>query len=136
MRRLRVVATEFEGVVGLDRTTDVHRPAVVERPATVSALTRTQVIGELRFQVGFRLPDEMQQQNVFGRDRAVGLELETPVAVGLLAGKQAGNCLAQRGLDLVAPTAQGVFADTVRVAALGPLRVRFGPSVGSGCRYR
>ena len=51
----------------------------------MGALDAAQIDGDLGFQRGIdRLGEIMAQQHVFGRDRGVGLELEHPMAVGLL----------------------------------------------------
>ncbi|MEY9762805.1 hypothetical protein ABH988_003590 [Bradyrhizobium ottawaense] len=51
----------------------------------MGALNAAQVIGDLGFEHGIdRLGEIVAQQDVFGRNRAVGLELEHPMAVRLL----------------------------------------------------
>ena len=55
----------------------------------VRALDAAQVVGDLAFLIAiFRLAEIVLQEEVFGRDRGVGLELEHPVAVRLLEGRQ------------------------------------------------
>ena len=53
------------------------------------ALNAPKIDGDqaLEFEIGL-LAAEMPEQHVFGRDRRVGLKLETPMAVLVLTGKQ------------------------------------------------
>ena len=79
-----LVAGELQGVVGLDRAADIEVAAVIERPAAVLGLCGAQVAAELRLQRRVDLVQEVHHHDVLGRDGAVGLELEQPVAVGVL----------------------------------------------------
>ena len=61
-----------------------------QRPAAMGALDAAQIVGDLGFEHRVdRLAEIVPQQNVFGRDGAVGLELEHPMAVGLLQSSSA-----------------------------------------------
>src|SRR6202021_1589986 len=53
------------------------------------ALNAPEIDGDqtLKFEIWF-FAAEMPEQNIFGRDRRVGLELETPMAVRVLLGEQ------------------------------------------------
>ena len=88
VRRIRVVARQLQRVVRLDAAADIERAAVIQRPAAVVGLVRAQVDGDLRSSAGIDLVQEVHHQDVFGRDGAVRLELEQPVALRALAGQQ------------------------------------------------
>ena len=56
----------------------------------MGALNATEIVADLGLEHGVdRLCEIVAQQNVFGRNRAVGLELEHPMAVGLLEAEDA-----------------------------------------------
>ncbi|MGY4594047.1 hypothetical protein ACVWXL_001793 [Bradyrhizobium sp. GM22.5] len=56
----------------------------------MGALHAAKIIGDLGFEHGIdRLGEIMPQQDVFGRNRAICLELEHPMAVGLLEAEDA-----------------------------------------------
>ena len=92
VRGVDVVADHLQGEVGLHRRADVERPRVVQRPAAVPALDPAQVDPDLPLQreVGL-LAQIVDQEDVFRRDRGVGLEFEHPVTVGLLALQERGG---------------------------------------------
>ena len=96
VRRFGVVAGQFQRVVHLDRAAQVHGPAVVQVPATIGLLAAAQIDGQLGGEVAVDLAHVMHHQQVFGRDGAVGLELEAPVAVGVLPLDQRADATAER----------------------------------------
>jgi hypothetical protein len=57
---------------------------VVKRPAAALELLRAQVAGELRLQNRIDLVQVMHHQDVFGGNRAIRLQLERPIARGML----------------------------------------------------
>ena len=94
MRCLHIVAREFQRVVRLDRAAQIQFAVVVQRPAAVLGLPRTQVIGDLGLQRRVDLIQEVHHHDVLRGDRAVRLELIEPVALGILLRDE---CLACRG---------------------------------------
>ena len=85
VRRLGIVADHLQREIGLDAGAHVERAGVDERPAAVIALNAPKIDGDqaLEFEIGL-LAAEMPEQHVFGGDRRVGLEFETPMAVLVL----------------------------------------------------
>src|ERR1700733_5687774 len=75
--------------MGLDAGAHVERPSGDERPAAMIALNAPKIDGDqtLEFEIGL-FAAEMPEQNVFGWDRRIGLEFETPMAVVVLSGEQ------------------------------------------------
>ena len=97
-----VVADHLQREIGLHRRADVERAVVKQRPAAMSALDAAQIDADLLFErqiVGFA--EEVAKQHIFRRDRRVGLEFETPVAIRALAGEQRGGRRADAPLDFV-----------------------------------
>ncbi len=89
VRRVDIVAGELERVVALHRTRQIEITAVIQRPAAVGGLTCADEVGDPRLQRGIDIADEMHHQDVFGRNRAVGLAFVAPMPVGVLIGEQA-----------------------------------------------
>ena len=89
VRRLGIVADHLERKVRLDAGAHVERARVNERPAAMIALNAPKIDGDqaLEFEIGL-FAAKMPEQHVFGRDRRIGLEFETPMAVLVLAGEQ------------------------------------------------
>ena len=84
MRRVRRVTDHLEREVSLHAGAHIELVAVEQRPAAVRVLDTAQIVRDLAFQRGVdRLGQIVPQQDVLGRNRGVGLELEHPVAVGL-----------------------------------------------------
>ena len=90
VRGIDGIADHLEREIGLHARAHVELAVVEQRPAAVlRALRPPQIDGDLAFQLGIdRLAEIMSQQDVFGGNGAVGLELEAPFAVGLLAIEQ------------------------------------------------
>ena len=64
-----------------------------KRPAVMLALDAAQIDRDLAFEFGIDgLAEIMAQQDIFGRDRRVGLEFEHPMAVRLLHLQQRIGC--------------------------------------------
>ena len=87
VRRVGRIADHLERVIGLDRRADVELTVVIERPAVMFARLAAAQIGR---DPGFercvdRLAEIVAQQDIFRRDRRVGLQLEDPVPIRLLA---------------------------------------------------
>ena len=76
VRRVRIIAGQLEGVVGLDRGAHVEIAVVEQGPAAVLGLNGAKIDGELGFQRVVGLAEKMIQQNVFGGDGGVGLKLK------------------------------------------------------------
>ena len=83
------IADHLEREIGFHARAHVEIAVVEQRPAVMRALDAPQIDGDLGFEFGVdRLAEIVPQQHVFGRDGGVGLKLEHPVAVGLLAIEQ------------------------------------------------
>ena len=89
VRRLDVVADHLQREIGLNAGAHVEGACVNERPAAVVPLDSPKIDGDqaLEFEIGL-LAAKVSQEHIFGRDRRVGLELEAPMAVLVLAGEQ------------------------------------------------
>src|ERR1041385_18244 len=93
MRRVDVVADHLQREIGLHAGAHVEGAFVEQRPAAMLALDAAQIDRDRALELGIdRLGQVMTKQHVFGRDRRVGLELEAPVAVGLLGVEQRLGC--------------------------------------------
>src|SRR6185295_16935180 len=69
------------------RAGDVELAVVVQRPAAMAvALDRADILGKLRLALRLALAQEPVEENIFRRDRCIGLELEDEMPVGLLQG--------------------------------------------------
>ena len=127
VRRVRVVADQLEGVVGLDGAAYVERSAGEERPAAVIGLTGADVGAETRLGLVIDLVEKMVEKDVLGRDGRVGLELEEPVAVVMLEAAQAGGGVLDDLLDV--GSGNGAVLTVRRLADEG-----FTPPVWPGAR--
>ncbi len=89
VRRLDVVADHFQREIGFHAGAHVEGPIVNERPAAMVPLDPPQIDGDqpLELKIGL-FAAKVPQEHIFGRDRRVGLELEAPMAVLVLAGEQ------------------------------------------------
>jgi hypothetical protein len=89
VRRLGIVADHLQPKVRFDAGAHVERACVNERPAAMVALNAPKIDSDqpLEFEIGL-FAAEMPEQNVFGRDRRIGLEFETPMAVVVLSSQQ------------------------------------------------
>jgi hypothetical protein len=85
---LRARTGELQGVVRLDGATDVELATVVQRPATVLGLVSAQIHCDLCFQRRIDFVEVVHHHDVFGRNGAVCLQLEHPVARLALALEQ------------------------------------------------
>jgi hypothetical protein len=94
MRRLRVVAGEFQCVVRLDGAAQVQLAVVIQRPAAVLGLARTQVIGDLQLQRRVDLVEEVHHHDVLRRNRTIRFEFVEPIPLAALLRDQ---CIARRG---------------------------------------
>ncbi len=89
VRRLDVVADHLQREIGFHARAHVEGASVNERPAAMVPLDSPKIDGDqaLEFEIGL-LAAKVSQEHIFGRDRRVGLELETPMAVLVLAREQ------------------------------------------------
>ncbi len=79
------IADHLQREVSLHAGAHVELAVMHQRPAAMGALDAAQIIGDLGLDHGVDgLCEIMTQENVFGGNRAVGLELEHPMAVRLL----------------------------------------------------
>jgi hypothetical protein len=85
-----IVARCLERVIGFHRAREIDRTAVVLRPAAVRlrCLDGAQVTRHLLLQHIVDFIHVMHHQDVFGGDRAVGLQLKAPVSVLVLMFQQ------------------------------------------------
>ena len=82
MGRVDGIADHLEGVVSLHAGADIEGALMEQRPAAMGGLDAPEIAGDLRFEREVRrLAEEMLQQDIFGRNRGIGLELEDPMAV-------------------------------------------------------
>ena len=88
MRRVGRVARRLQREIGLDAGGQVEIAAVEQRPAAMLALDGAQILRQRRLDAVVDLAEIMLQQDVFGRDGRIGLELEGPMAVGALLRQQ------------------------------------------------
>ena len=84
MRRLRRVADRLQREIRLDRGGEIERAAMEQRPAAMRALDRTQIARQRLLQPVIDLVEIVLQQNIFGRDGGIRLELEHPMPVRTL----------------------------------------------------
>src|SRR5689334_1435808 len=84
MRRVWRIARELESKINLDGAADLVAAAVVERPTPILRLSRAQVAGHFRLQNIVEFVHVMHHEDVFRRNRAIGLQLEAPVTVFML----------------------------------------------------
>ena len=83
-----VVTGQFQGIVSLDGATDVARTAGEQRITAIVVLMSAQINRNLGLKVRVDLVHEMHHEDVFRRDRAVGLQFEDPVAFRVLLVEQ------------------------------------------------
>ncbi len=88
------------------------------------ALGLAQVAGDVALERGLGGAEEMVEQDVFGRNRRVRLELEQPVPVGVLAAEQRVARPRDRGIEV------GHSPALRRFAAAKPERIA--PSIVAG----
>ena len=81
---VRVISCQFQGIVNLDRTTQVEPTAVKEGPSTVIGLMVPKVGSHLRLKLLVNLVHVMHHQDVFGRNGTIRLQLKTPKSIGML----------------------------------------------------
>jgi hypothetical protein len=81
VRRVRRVAHRLQREIGFDRRREIGRAAMEQRPAAILALDRAQIARQIPLQGIVDLIEIMLQEDVFGRDGGVGLELVDPVPV-------------------------------------------------------
>jgi hypothetical protein len=76
---------------------------VEQRPAAVAALDGAKVIGDLGLDLAearrVDLSQEVLQEDIFGRDGGIGLQLEQPMAVRALLRLQSRRHLLDEGVD-------------------------------------
>src|SRR5262249_1303823 len=84
MRELRIVTGGVSCVVGFNRATNLSGSNVIKRPTAVLPLVGPQVGCKFSLQPVIDLGQMVHHQNILGRDRAIRLQLETPVTVGVL----------------------------------------------------
>ena len=89
VRRIGRIAGRLQREIGLDRAAEVERAAVKQRPAAMPRPGPRAEIAAMRCcELGFDAAEIMLQQDVFGRDRRVGFELEKPMPVIMLQRQQ------------------------------------------------
>src|SRR6516162_1665756 len=84
MRRVDRVASRLECEIGFDRAADIEIPAMKQRPPAVRSLRRAEIPRDTSLELRLDAVEVVLQQYIFGGYRRVGLELENPVAVGVL----------------------------------------------------
>src|SRR6185437_9034458 len=115
--RVGTISRDLQREIGFDRTTDIELATVVERPAAVVRLPRAQIDGNLRLESGIDLIEVMHHQNVFSRNRAIGLELVQPVAVLVLCIQQRVASAFEAAIQSRPPGAPVDFQRTQRGSA-------------------
>ena len=89
VRRIDGIADHLQREIGFDAGAHVERAVLHQRPAAMIALRAAQIVRDLGFEGAVDgLGEIVPQQNIFGRDRAVGFQLEHKVSVGLPVTKQ------------------------------------------------
>ena len=101
MRRVHVVADHLERIISLHACAEIETAGVEQPPAVVRGrLDTAQIARDLRLQHGIdRLAEIVAQKDIFGRDRAIGFELEHPMPVGALRIGERGGGAVDRGVD-------------------------------------
>ena len=99
MRRVGRIADSLQRKIGFDRSAEVELATVKQLPTAVFTLSRAQITGNALFEIAVDGVEIVLQQDVFGRDRRVGLELEQPVAVTMLARDQPAGRPLYRGVE-------------------------------------
>jgi hypothetical protein len=88
MGSIRVVARQLQSIISFYATTEVKVPLTVKIPATVFTLVLTKINSDYGREFIVDLIHIVHHKDVLGRDGAVGLEIKTIVAIGMLEGKQ------------------------------------------------
>jgi hypothetical protein len=88
MGSIRVVARQLQSIVNFYATTEVKVPPTVKIPAAVFTLVFTKIHSDFGREFIVDLIHVVHHKDVLGRDGAVGLEIKTIVAIGMLEGKQ------------------------------------------------
>jgi len=100
VRRVDGLTGHLEREIGFHARAHVEIAVMHERPAAMGALNAPQIIGDLGFERSvYRLGQMMTKQHIFGRDRAIGFELEHPVAIRLLATQQSARRLVDARIE-------------------------------------
>ena len=84
MRRVDRVADKLEREIGLHAGRHVEAAADQHRPAAVRLLSTTQVVPRASLDHRIPLAEEVQDHDVFGGNCRIGLEVEHPMAIGML----------------------------------------------------
>ena len=96
VRGVGVVAGQLEGEIRLDRDAEFDRAAGVVAPAAVGLLLSQDVVGGLASSLLVLAAEEGHQQDVFGFENGVALQLAAPVAVGALQFEEAAARAVER----------------------------------------
>ena len=89
MRRIDAVAGHLQREIGLHAGAHVERAVVEKRPAAMRALDAAQIVTKFCFELEIRsLAKKMDEQDIFGGNRAIRLELEHEVTIGPLGCEQ------------------------------------------------
>ncbi len=99
VRSIGIVAADLERVVGLDRGAHIEVAIVVEGPAAVILLDRTQISGQFLLKRIVNLSQEMVEKNVLCRNGGVGFQFEGPVPILRLKGEESLCHLVSQALD-------------------------------------
>src|SRR5438094_600271 len=83
-------AAELHREVRLDRGGQIYRAACEEAPAAVRELLATEILDGLGLLAAVDPIDQVTEQEVFGGDRGVGLELADPMTVWRLVSEEVG----------------------------------------------
>jgi hypothetical protein len=81
VRRVDRIAGGLQRKVRLDRRAQVEFAAVEQRPAAMLGLGGLEIARDAPFEIRLGRAEIMLQEDVFGRDCRIGLQLEHPVAV-------------------------------------------------------
>ena len=93
MRGIGIIANHFQREIRFHAGAHVEIAFMKEWPAAVLALNTPQIIADLGFADGVCLLAQiMHQQNIFGGDRCIGLELEAPVPIFTLRLQKSRCC--------------------------------------------
>ena len=85
------IADELEREIGLYAGADVEVPVVEQWPPAVRGLQASQIACDLRFEGRIGLAEKMLEDDVLGRDRGIGFQLEDPMPVRALLPEQRGG---------------------------------------------
>ena len=84
MRRIERFAGRFQSEIGFDRSAEIELAPVEQLPAPMGTLRRPQIAGDTPLDIRLRGAEVVLQQDIFGRDRGVGFELEYPMPILML----------------------------------------------------